>query len=503
MTGPITLTQTLNADAFYRERDARGELEHPLSALPPQRIAIVAPPPSGASAIGLETALFWTASIIRRMGRAFSDLILVTTDEFRRSDSRITGKPGMTIEQFLSDELRMADPFGRIEWRDSSDTVELSDAAWTLWLGSLPIGAQPPRMLAVNAHGWVAEIRESVATDLSLSPPDFDAAPAAIAMSACLASARIFAASFSLQQRPGQIAFALDSGRATTDPVVCARWLADGTAQAPGSPWKAGTEGVPNLSRLLVVSAGGIGGNLSQILRSSYFHIGSAYVVDPDSFEISNLNRAIGVGVSAIGTSKAILAANALGGCTDNVTAVQASYESWMQPDLAEQFRLPSAAVAIGVDQVRTRLTVASDWPSMLLNAATSGSTFSSSIHLRTKGGCIGCWYGQDDAAYLATRTPLACAAGAAPGTIAFTQVASYPFVSVAAAAQLAAMLVQAAHWGNGFEDQAGSIVSMSLRSPECAQRRRIPINDRCLLLCGQAYVQSVLQRKDEERRPC
>lgn len=497
--GSVIPQQVLNADVFYAERDARGGLEHALSALPPRRIAIAVPPDVTSVSIGLETALFWTASIIRRMGRAFAEVILVSTNEFRQCQSLLSRNIGVTVEQLLSNELRSADPFGRVEWRSWGDDTDLADAAATIWLGTLPLGARPAQTIAVSAHGWVAAVHESPAADLSLSPTDFDAAPAAIAMAACMVSARLFSDAFGRQERPPRIAFALDNGTVTTDEVVSSQLLANGTGCVDGAPWKDSRERKPSLEKILIVSAGGIGGNFCRILGSSFFQAASAYVLDPDNFDLSNLNRAVGVGLQAVGTSKAAIAADALSPCTITPLGVQSAYESWVTTDIAEQFRQEGAAVVVGVDQVRTRLIVGSDWPSTLLNGATSGSTFSTGIYMRTTGGCIGCWYGQDEAAYLATRTPMACAAGVAPGIMAFRQVASYAFVSVAAAAYLVAMLIRIASRGDDPKSYAGTVLSMSLRSPECAQIRRIAISQRCLLLCGADYVQGSLQRVTEE----
>jgi hypothetical protein len=248
------------------------------------------------------------------------------------------------------------------------------------------------------------------------------------------------------------------------------------------------------------VSAGGIGSNFCRILRDSFFKSASASILDPDLFDISNLNRAIGVGITGVGKSKASIAADWLRSCSDDVFAGQVTYESWINTDIAAEFRQPGTAVAVGVDQVRTRLAIGSEWPSMLLNGATSGSTFSTGIHMRQGGGCIGCWYGQDEASYAATRTPMACVAGVAPGAIELRNVASYPFVSVAAAASMVASLVRVLHQREAWRDCAGKVVSMSLRSPECAEGRYVAISQRCLLLCAADYLQLALGRSTEGR---
>jgi ThiF family len=487
--------QSLDAEAFYTQRDSRAGLEYPLSRVAPRHIALVVPPNTASSRVGVEIALFWISSIIRRMGRPFAEVILVASDEFRASESRLAGIPGVSIEQFVSGELTSADPFGGLEWRAWAKDLDLADASAIVWLGTLPLEVRHPRTLAINAHGWIALLHEPPDAELALNPPDFDAAPAAIVFAACMAAAKLFSEAFNTADVTRQIAFALDSGRASSDPVVYAKWFANGISLLTAPPWKAEGGLEPFVKQLLVVSAGGIGSNFCKIIGNSYFRVGSAYVVDPDNFDISNLNRAIGVGVGMVGSSKALFAAGALRSCVENPMPVQASYESWVTPDITKQFRLEDAAVVVGVDQVRTRLMVGSDWPWMLVNGATAGATFSTSMHLRLNGGCIGCWYGQSDARFAATRMAMACVAGVAAGVNQAQLTASYPFVSVAASAQIVAMLACAVYQQKNRHQEAGTVISMSLRTPENVRVQRIEISERCLLLCSEDYLQASLGR--------
>ena len=475
--------------------------DHPIADLPPRRIAIMVPSNAVSSGIGIEIALFWTASIIRRMGRPFAEVILVTSDEFKQSNSRLSRVPGVSVEQIVSEELRSADPFGNFEWRTWTKNIDLTDVAAVVQLGTLPLGVIHPQTLAINAHGWVSVLNTEPTNDLSLNPPDFDAAPSAIVFAACMAAGKIFSEAFNLSAATGRIAFALDGGGACSDPAVYGPWLKTGTSLVAPAPWKAEGGEKLFLEKLLVVSAGGIGGNFCKILGDSHFRIKSAYVLDPDNFEISNLNRAIGVGLQATmpGSSKASFASAALLPLTENMTSVQGSYESWVTTELAGQFRLQGSAVVVGVDQVGTRLKIGSDWPWMLLNGATSGSTFSTSIHLRREGGCVGCWYGQSETEYAATRQPMACAAGVAAGGIVARPVASYPFVSVAASANMVGMLARAIFQSEDWGKYASTLTRMSLRAPQSAQVQRIHISDRCLLLCGEDYLQEILERSTAE----
>lgn len=490
----LLMQQPLDADAFYSERDSRAGIEHPLATMPSRRIAIVVPPVMACSRYGMELALYWTASIIRRMGRAFAEVILVANHEFRQSPSSLVGYTSLTVEQLVGDELRAADPFAKVEWRSSAETSQLEDAAAVVWLGRPPMAAPHSRTLSINAHGWVATLDERLLPSLTLSPPDFDASPATIAMAACMVAARLFSDSFVKQDRPPHVALAIDAGVGSTDPIECGTLLSSGYGSESAVLWSGYSEIRPSLGKLLVVSAGGIGSNVCRIMKDCFLHFDSAIVLDPDRLEISNLNRAIGCGTANVGAFKAILASEFLKPSANTVVPVLQRYEEWITADLGQQFRKTGTAVVVGVDQVRTRLSVGSDWPMLLLNGSTSGATLSASVHSALEGGCIGCWYGQDDASFLATRTPMACAAGAAPGMVELRPAAGYPFVSVAAAAQLIALLVKAAYNKDHSSGLGGRVTSLSLRSPECVQSRRIQRSNRCLLLCSADYVSPTLQ---------
>jgi len=86
-----------------------------------------------------------------------------------------------------------------------------------------------------------------------------------------------------------------------------------------------------------------------------------------------------------------------------------------------------------------------------------------------------------------------------APGAIELRPVASYPFVSVAASAAIVSMLIHAAHDPGAWQEIAGTVWSMSVRSPAAAQLRKIQISNRCLLLCAEQYLQAVLGRRPTE----
>ncbi len=128
-------------DAFYAKRDERASIERPLGQLATHRVAIVVP--VSAPSIGLELALWWSASIIRRMGRPFAELVIVASDSLRTSPSTLTAERDRTVEHVLTAELQNADPFARIEWRAPDANEPFRDASRILWLGQ-PCRAQAP-----------------------------------------------------------------------------------------------------------------------------------------------------------------------------------------------------------------------------------------------------------------------------------------------------------------------------------------------------------------------
>jgi hypothetical protein len=258
--------QLLTPEVFYSQRDSRFG-SYPVAQLSQHRIAIVVPPDAKLS-LGLELALFWTASIIRRMGRPFAEVILITSDQLRAANSYSAA--GVSLEQLILAELNGADPFGAIDWRTWAKGMDLNDAAAVIWLGSLPLGVGHDNTIVVNAFGWVSVIHE-LTEELTLSPPDFDAAPAAIVYAACLAAARIFSRAFGSATGPAKLAVALDSGSVSIDPVTYTKWVAEGKSLDVAPPWKPDIGKKPQLQRLLVVSAGGIGGEFLPNFRRFLF----------------------------------------------------------------------------------------------------------------------------------------------------------------------------------------------------------------------------------------
>src|SRR6266480_1441405 len=125
----------LSAEAFYSQRDARTTVSQ---QLPSQAYSVVIAL-SDAVALSEEgqTALMWTCSMLRRMGRAFAGIRIASSSEARahlyvgtlhRSRGRLTLEEAMTVE------LLGADPFSAIAWSTLDAPDIFAGAESVIWL---------------------------------------------------------------------------------------------------------------------------------------------------------------------------------------------------------------------------------------------------------------------------------------------------------------------------------------------------------------------------------
>jgi hypothetical protein len=245
----------------------------------------------------------------------------------------------------------------------------------------------------------------------------------------------------------------------------------------------------------LLVSAGGIGGNAAQLLAASFARADSITALEPDVVDLPNLNRLIGVGVQHVGESKLGPAVSALESAGHPVNGIARRYEEWGAGGEAERFTAPGSHVLVGVDQVASRLQVQADWPAVLINAGTSGTTWSVSAHPRGVDGCVGCLYGTDQTPYSASRRALACGAGI-PGPVEEMETkpdASYPFASVSAAAVAVGMLLRIASAAGAPEQTA--VARVNAASPAFGMATRLLRQERCLLVCSHPALDDFFTR--------
>jgi hypothetical protein len=276
-------------------------------------------------------------------------------------------------------------------------------------------------------------------------------------------------------------------------------WEDRGSSHESCAPWSvsSGAE-APKIHRLVLVSGGGLCGNAGQIIAASFLAPCPTTIIEPDIMEIPNLNRSVGVGINMVGHLKLDPLAAAMTSAGFQVEPLPIRYEEWSASGAAVSLRDPGAVVLVGVDQVATRLEAQADWPSLLVNGATGGLDWTVSAHPRGAGGCVGCFYGAGRQPYAASRRAMACATPLA-ATGAQIPDASYPFVSVCAAAAMVATMMHAI-----WEKASGLAVNcrqsaMNTTRPQFSMTKILEKNPRCLLVCGPPALQDFFRPRSSQ----
>src|SRR4051812_23683458 len=128
---------SLTADAFYGERDSRSAVT---SLLPQEPIRVlVVLEDAAAETHGGQTALIWTASMLRRMGRSFSGVRIACTR--RAWEKPYCGTPLSangpdTFGNTVAAELVGADPFVEVDWSEIGDATAFNDVRFVIRIGT-------------------------------------------------------------------------------------------------------------------------------------------------------------------------------------------------------------------------------------------------------------------------------------------------------------------------------------------------------------------------------
>ncbi len=546
--------QPLTADAFYQERDNRTQLLGTYRRRE-VRVAIALGYDASGSVAG-QTGLLWASSMVRRMGRPFAPVrilspagargepLVAVSGRYRECD---------TLGDAVDMELIGADPFAPYDWADLDAPDAFSGMEAVIWIGASPaLGAAVPRCMSVGGRGWVVAIQDNVAgarATLETTPDpvrdeesfpnaSLDMATAAIVAGVAFAAAAIHQqvqvdSSGTAAQPEARYWYATDTGAVTENAHEGSEWMLRGSSAPTCAAWSAASGGTPHGNQLVLVSAGGIGGNVAQLLGDSHAVIDEAHVLDADSIDISNLNRLIGVYVSDVGTPKVAAAVTALSGIAATITGEAMRYEAWapLHRSILDATR---AVTVIGVDQIATRLEAQADWPAVVINGSTAGTTWNISTHLRGVGACLGCLYATDRSSYARTRGPQACGAAGAPLALPQPQPnevgtprqgarepvaainqgpardASIPFVSVSAAAVIVTRLIRewAVETGAGptvaespnnvtADGETALVTRMNVYKPLSTLTSHLTQHAECLLLCGSRAVATLFGRKD------
>ena len=518
----------IDADTFYAERDARttqdrayGNAEFP--------VAVVLPSGEVATTEG-QTALLWTCSMLRRLGRPFARTIIVAPRNAETTPYRgaLHRDVAATLGDAIEIELVGADPFAPIAWRCLGDAGVLDGVRMAVWLGAWNLdatGTPPLGHVLVSARGWVASVAGPIRAAHPTVAARGSAAPAAIIAAAGFGVGRVYdaaeraagARALDVDSTPGAVWLSLESGAVTSDPDMGEVWMTRGAASDRVAPWspEQGTP-APALDTLTLVSGGALGGNAGMIVAASFVAVGKARIIDFDHLGLSSLNRQIGVGVDRVGSLKAEVVAGAMGRAGISAFPIVTSYET--RPEkTASDASCDGDTVLVGVDQVITRLHVQADWPGLLVNGSTGGTSWNVSVHphpstitASAADGCVGCLFAASRQSYGEIRRPQGCAGAALPLAVvranarvrssvpaaALAPFASYPFASVSAAASMvAAMTDEVWRREAGFASRGARVVRASSISPENTKAARLPRSPRCRLLCGAEAVQEVIAR--------
>ncbi|MDB4889237.1 MAG: hypothetical protein JWL61_1092 [Gemmatimonadetes bacterium] len=534
--------RTLLRDQFYAERDHRTQVTASFSHAR-VRIALVLSPGLELTEGG-QTAFIWAASMVRRMGRPFAELRLVSAPGAHGAPYLAGLHRHLSVEtlgEAMEIELLGSDPFSEYSWREFGGVDVLAGVDAIIGFGIDPstLDGRSSWSIQLGARGWVVHVPTRNRPAGVQDPEDaasnrFDCAASAAVAAACIGVARAYdwlqqvsfpsvtidgAESHSSSLAASDLYWSIESGHIVNVTAVGSEWLRRGSSEDVATTWRANQGAPPLLRRVALISAGGIGGNLAQILSGSYLSPGHIAVIDPDRVDVGNLNRLIGVLTENVSTPKAELYAAVLSSASFNVEAAHVQYEDWAITN-RPYLDAPECISIVGADQVGTRLNAQADWPRLLLNGSTAGTTWTLSQHPRGSGGCLGCIYANDRRPYSVSRGPQACAAvGGAPSLSATNEVAdaSYPFVSVSAAAALTAVLLRQAwerksdrtvddnvHSEKETESPFGvrnaSVSRMNMVSPAFGQFGDLPRNPECLLVCSDDSLRQMLGAVSSEK---
>jgi hypothetical protein len=493
--------QSYDPDRFYSERDSRTLVGGGIASDLAGPVAVVLNP-DVAHVRGAHLALLWACSLLRRMNRAFARSIVIGPAAARDqgfADRR--GAPA-TLVAAIAEELVGADPFGTFEWRDFEPQA-FRDIGFAIWIGgrSAAAGLPPPGgEVSIDASGWVVRAgRGAGAAQPAVPQRSMNAAPPALALAAALGVAEVYRAAFRGERDDRHVWYALDSAHASSSAEEGERWFDAGSPLPEPLPWLPGTLSV-GLERLAVVSAGGLGWNVAELLGEWGLPLSDVVVVDPDVLEVSNLNRLVASEFGGVGQKKAELVASRLKARGISGRAVTVTYEEWSRSGDHRPYLEPGSAVLIGVDQAISRLEVAADWPDLLVNGATAGQRFTVSAHRPGIAACLGCFYGSARTTFEQALRPVACGAGNGPvdpGS-APVPVASYSFASAAAAAVMVATLVHAAalRAKGDVGARSGEFREMNTLVPDLARALARAKDSGCRLLCSHEYVTAVLNAR-------
>jgi hypothetical protein len=145
-----------------------------------------------------------------------------------------------------------------------------------------------------------------------------------------------------------------------------------------------------NIGEVVFAGIGAVGNAALWAMARDQKTFGTAFLVDPESVELSNLQRYVLAHMSNIGTHKVDLGHSALSDTHWKVETRQVTLEQFA-PEFLER-RIPY--VAVSVDSVESRRTAQALLPRLVVNGWTGGDALGASWHVFARdAACLACLY--------------------------------------------------------------------------------------------------------------
>jgi molybdopterin/thiamine biosynthesis adenylyltransferase len=283
--------------------------------------------------------------------------------------------------------FKAINPLGRI--KPKIDPHRLYDAV--LVIGEENVRSK--RTISVNSDGWLTYLYPDRKHFARISE---NQNPLGAQLSACFGVAEIFKAIFSktLDCNPLDVS----SSESLTFSIL------DYALNTPSTENPVLPESF-HLGSIHLIGAGAIGSATAYSLRSIHGVSGALTVIDPETIEVSNLNRYLPVTAKdaienkpKVNIVKGLLSDSGL-----QVTVFRKAYQNYAKK------RTPNLDLAVvAVDNDQTRWTIQNDFPRVILNGATGVSSLTISRHDDfLEKACLGCLYpkGQEPTAPLPCPT--------------------------------------------------------------------------------------------------
>lgn len=228
------------------------------------------------------------------------------------------------------------------------------------------------RVIYVGSNNWLANLSTKKPVGSGNSANPFGAGAAA-----CLGVAKLFRLVFAKQ---------LDPASATDEEVALSLLTLDGKDRKRGLAYRS-----PKIGRTYLAGAGAIGnGALWALARSGAK--GELKVIDPQTIELSNLQRYVMTVQKDVGAAKPERAQHWL--AEANGLTVAPYQQSWDDHAHASDWRFPRVLVAL--DSAEARIGVQASLPKWIINSWTRESSIGISRHLTLDndgGSCLACLY--------------------------------------------------------------------------------------------------------------